>query len=890
MPDLKTGLSVGEMVANGYRILGMAGAGGMGVVYRALDTKLERTVALKFLPADLNASERDKQRILREARTASSLDHPNIGVIHGIEETADGRTFIVMAFYEGQSLAQKIRSGPIPPGEAVEIALQMARGLAEAHARHIVHRDIKPSNVMLTNSGSVRIVDFGLAHAATGQTASQTGMTGTVSYMSPEQTLGNAVDQRSDLWALGLVLAEMLTGQNPMERESIPGIVMAILNEAPRGLETAPEPLQPILYRALSKQPGKRYQHCTEMIADLEQVRSLPEISGAPAAGAPAGVAPPNRRTRQNSQVSKLMAEASRSAWNPTPVRRGPPAWVIAVLCVLLAAALLLLVPAVRQRVVAVIPGATEMHVAVLPFENIGSNPENDVVVQGLMDSMAGKLSNLDAGDKSLWVVPTSEVRRRKITDPEKALKELGATLVVEGTVQRQGQAVHMNVSLIDTKHMRQVGSAEVEDQAGDLSTLQNEAVSRLAKLMAINVSPDMLKTTGGEGNPIAYEDYLKALGYMQRYDKAGNLDDAIAALRRSIKTDPRFALAYAELGDAYREKYQIDKNPNWLNEALANSKKALELDSRMPSAYVTLGKLHDTSGQHDLALSEFQRALDLDAKNPDALSGLAGAYEHAGRLKDAEASFQMAIALRPDSWNGYNNLALFYDRQNRFAESREQLLKAIKMTPDNAQLYLNLAAVDLDTGDTKLQADAEQSLKKSLALNPGYAAYANLGLLYQNEKRYAEAAAVTEKALAIDANNYLVWNNLESDYLFLQNEQGAARAQARAKELAEQEVRLNPQAADVVARLAAYYAHDKENEQALSHVRTALALAPRDPTVLSSVGEAYELMGDRQKAIEYLHQALSKGFPMDQIATDPELQSLIKDPHFTANLPSPKK
>src|SRR5450631_58937 len=175
--------------AGHYEIVALAGAGGMGVVYKARDLKLERTVALKFLPLEVDSSTKEKEQFLKEARTASSLDHPNIGVIHGIEETADGRSFIVMAYYEGQSLAQAIRRGPIPARRAVEIAIDIARGLGEAHSRNIVHRDIKPSNVMLAGNGAVKIVDFGLAHVMSGQTASQTGISGTVSYMSPEQSL-----------------------------------------------------------------------------------------------------------------------------------------------------------------------------------------------------------------------------------------------------------------------------------------------------------------------------------------------------------------------------------------------------------------------------------------------------------------------------------------------------------------------------------------------------------------------------------------------------------------------------------------------------------------------------------------------------------------------------
>ena len=266
--------------------------------------------------------------------------------------------------------------------------------------------------------------------------------------------------------------------------------------------------------------------------------------------------------------------------------------------------------------------GATK-HIAVLPFDNIGNNPENDALVQGLMDSLTGKLANLEVGDKSLWVVPTSEVRRRKVTDPADALKALGANLVVKGSVERDGKAVHLNLNLIDTNSLRMVGSAEVQDQAGELSVLENEAIAKLAAMMDIKVTADMLKNTGGAVNPAAYEYYLTALGNMQRYDKPGNLDLAVTALENAVKTDPRFALGYAQLGDAYRLKYQVDQDPRWLTEAEANCRKAAELDNHMPSVFVTLGRIHDKTGKHDLALQEFQHALDLDPRNAEAMNGL---------------------------------------------------------------------------------------------------------------------------------------------------------------------------------------------------------------------------------------------------------------------------
>ena len=879
MPELKSALSIGEVVANSYQVLDLAGAGGMGIVYRARDIRLERNVALKFLPSDLNSNPRDKERFLSEARTASSLDHPNVGVIHGIEETDDGHTFIVMAFYDGESMAERIRKGPLSPDEAIDIGCQMLRGLAAAHAKHIVHRDIKPSNVMLTNAGAIKIVDFGLARVISEKTATMTGTSGTVSYMSPEQTLGKPGDQRSDIWSVGVVLAEMLTGRNPFDRESetLSSIVLAILNEAPRPLTDVPADLQAIIYRALSKNPEKRYKNCSEMLADLERLRGV--------AFDPATAVPSAAPTR--GEISQLVAEATKSALTPAAQRRpGLKRWLTAVVALLVVAGGLLLIPQIRERMRALFFGAPEKHIAVLPFDNIGNNPENEALVEGLMDSLAGKLSNLDVGDKSLWVVPTSEVRRRKNTDPTAALKELGATLVVKGSVQRDGQDVHLNVNLIDTNNLRQIGSAELEDQAGDLSTLQNEAVSRLARLMNLTVSAEMLRNTGGSVNPAAYEDYLKGLGYMQRYDKQGNLDLAVVALKNSVHTDPRFALGYAQLGEAYRFKYQIDRDTKWLDEAQGYGQKAVELDNRMPAAYVTLGHIHNVTGKHDLALQEFQHALDIDPRNAAALTGLAFAYEHSGRIQDAEVAYKKAAVLRPDDWDGYNNLGNFYDRQSKYPESIKAFEKAIELTPDNAQVYLNLGATYIDWGDAKQFPAAEQALNKSIQLSPSYPAYANLGDLYLQEQRYADSAAATRKALELNDKDYMVWNNLVVASEWLNDKDTAAAARKRMLPLVTQAATLKPQDANVQSFLAMIYAESNAPDKALAHVETSLALAPDDAHVLSNVAIAYEMLHDRRHALEYVRRALQKGLPLNEVTTDPDMQQLLKDPNFNGGKP----
>ena len=883
-------LSAGYVVGN-YKILGLAGAGGMGVVYRALDVKLERTVALKFLPEHVASSSEDKERFLREARFASSLDHPNIGVIHGLEETSDGRTFIVMAYYAGEALAGKMRRGPLPLAEAVDIAIQMGEGLAAAHAATVVHRDIKPSNVILTQSGVAKIVDFGLARlASTGSTQSMS-TAGTIGYMSPEQTVGKFVDQRTDIWALGIVLVEMVTGKNPFLRETPAATIFAILNDPPLPMDEIPLDLLRVIYRALSKEPATRYQNCREMVDDLKDVRSRlePEATAADTTGRPSSRAPSRTSSRTSastaSELRKQIEQASRPVWGSaaTPVSRWNR-WLAGVGVAVAVLAVLSFLPPVRDRVSGWF-SRPEEHIAVLPFENVGNDPANNdpanqAVSDGLMDNLTSRLSNLDVGKQSLWVVPASEVRRRKITDPSSAFRELGATVAVEGSLRREGQTIHLTVNVVNSKNLRQIGSVALEDRAGDFSSLEDEAVARIAKLIRVEVTPEMLRTGSGAVVPGAYELYLKALGYTQRYDKAGNLDLAIAALNDAVKADPRFALGFAQLGEAYRLKFQLDKDKNWIDEALANCQKAQQLNDRLPTVYVTLGKIHRTTGKYDLALQEYQRALQLDPRNADAVIGLATSYDSAGRTADAEAAFRKAIALRPDSWDGYNQLGGFLFSHQRYDEAVAQYRHAIELTPDNAALYLNLGAVYINMGD-KHYAEAEQMLRKSLALEPSYPAYTNLGALYNQQRNYAEAADALEKALRLNDKDYVVWSDLEFAYACLKDKEKAGKAQDRETVLLEQAVRDTPRDATAQSYLAAVYAKKKLREKAIPRIQSALALSPDDPNVLEFAGEVYEDLGDRAQALQYIEKSLQKGYALGDLKKIPDLQGLLSDPSF---------
>ena len=855
-----------------YRITERVGAGGMGVVYKAVDLQLERPVALKFLSPGLAITLRDKENLLREARAASALDHHNIGVIHGIEESEEHQLFLVMAYYEGETLAQELSRGSIPLNESLDLTIQIARGLSAAHARRIVHRDIKPSNIIITNDGVAKIVDFGLARfVATASATQSISSTGTLPYMAPEQILGETIDQRSDIWSLGVILVQMIAGSHPFLRPTTAAMTFAILNQAPAGIDVAPAAIQPILYRALSKKPENRYLNAVEMLRDLEAARIAIASTPTPTEE------PTQTRPIPAKELKQYAENASSPRWAVATPKKTKRLWLgVGIAAVPIVFALLMFS---RERF-AGLAYASEKHIAVLPFSNPAKDTEFQPVTEGLMDSLTNELSNLEAGQESLWVVPASVVRDRKVSDPTSAFRELGATIVVQGSVERKGQDVRLAVALIDAKQLRQIGSVQLEEQSGDLAALQYQAVAQLARLLNVK-APKIASARSQSVSAGIYETYLKALGYMQRYDKPGNLDLAVAALQSGLEKDSRFALGYAALGEAYRLKFQMNHDTAQIEQAFVNCRKALEIDNRLPLVHVTLGNLQATIGKSDLAFQEFDQALAFNPRDAGALIGKAVAYEHIGRIPEIEANYKRAIALRPDDWEGYSALGAFYLRQKRIQDAIAQYRRVIELTPDSPEVYSDLGAAYLEFKDSQSYSAAEAAFKKSIQLAPNYQAYANLGWLYMDQKRYAESAEATRKALDLNDKDWRVWANLQLAYAWLKDDEKMRATRAKTLSLLEKYAAANPQEANVQSMLSTYYAEDKLREKAIAHAKAALSLAPSDPWILADVAETYYDLGDRKRAIQFAQDSLKNGYTLTDLQERPALLGLLADPSF---------
>ncbi|MDQ2946983.1 MAG: serine/threonine-protein kinase, partial [Acidobacteriota bacterium] len=396
---------IGQQIAH-YRIAGQLGAGGMGVVYRALDTRLDRHVALKFLPPHLSADSRRKARFLQEAKTAGALDHVNVGTLYGIEETPDGQMFLVMACYDGQPLSSLLRQGRLPLMRALNIAQQIARGLAAAHRQGVIHRDIKPSNVLVTSDGVVKIVDFGLARFTQGEHLTEAGATaGTAAYMSPEQVKGEDVDHRTDIWSLGVVLCEMLSGHLPFQGENTHSLLYKVVHEPPALSESEiPDQFSEVLRKALAKNRAERYSRAEDLARDLEAAEA-----GLPVAENTRTVtshwSPSNLALRSQPPDTNL----TRSAFSARKILWGLPFVVVL--------AVIALVPGWREGSLEWFrpgPANGPKHIVVLPFKNIGNDPANAALCDGLTEVLTGRLTGLEQGAPTLWVIPSSEVRRRK--------------------------------------------------------------------------------------------------------------------------------------------------------------------------------------------------------------------------------------------------------------------------------------------------------------------------------------------------------------------------------------------------------------------------------------------------------------------------------------------
>ncbi len=710
---------IGQTISH-YKILEKLGEGGMGVVYKAEDTKLKRLVALKFLPSSIMASETEKARFIHEAQAAAALNHPNICTIHEIDE-AEGHLFIAMEFVEGQSLKAQIESGPLKLDEALGIAVQAAEGLQAAHEKKITHRDIKPANIMLTLKGQAKIMDFGLAKLAGRSALTKEGTTmGTIPYMSPEQARGENVDHRSDIWSFGAMLYEMITGQLPFKGEYEQAVMYSIMNMDPEpitGLRTGvPMELERIVNKALAKKTSLRYQNIADMLVDLRalQMRAKPDL------------------------VTQTLVKAKALARKQIRLYGGA-----AVLVILLIGAAWLFWPKKQSK-------ETFTSIAVLPFADMSSNKDQEYFCDGMTEEILTRLSKL----RELKVIARTSVMRYKATD--KSIKEIGAELgvatILEGSIRREGDDIRVTVQLIKVEDESHLWAENYKKKLAGVFDLQDEVSQAIAQALQVTLTPAKISALASTPpkNTAAYEYYLKGKHlFNSKYVPSLQESDFQAAVHmfnKALKSDSNYALAYVGLADACEIKYVFSgfSDPKALELSLRNAEIAVKLDPNLAEAYAVLAHvcLNTPKPDYDRVYKSLKTALRLNPNLAEANQSAGLFLWYLGLTHHAIKYFYRNLELDPFWMLSYPLSAACLMELGRLEEAAAQLQKLAEIEPDFGAGYeagIELAAL------TKKYDQADSLIARAERINPRRIAW-HTALLFAARGEKAKALALSQE------------------------------------------------------------------------------------------------------------------------------------------------
>ncbi|MDX1582116.1 MAG: protein kinase [Thermoanaerobaculia bacterium] len=695
---------IGQVVSH-YEVKSKLGAGGMGVVYEAHDTRLGRKVAVKFLPEDLAKDSSALQRFQREARAASALNHPGICTIYSIEEH-ENQHFIVMELLEGETLTERIKRGPFEPIPLIELGVQLADALESAHAKGIVHRDLKPANIFINSRNQVKILDFGLAKIDLNK-SEESGMVtavrpedltkagsaiGTVSYMSPEQAKGQPTDARTDIFSLGTVLYQMATGRQPFSGETSAVIFDAILNKEPLPVNqlnpTLPPELSRILGKALEKDRNLRYQTSTDLKTDLMRLKRDLE-SGA-------------RRSAESSDSQPQQHE--------------------------------------------------EKSVAVLYLENLSGVKEDEYLRDGVTEDIITELSKIK--DLKVFSRPTVLTFRDKQVTPVQIGQQLGAAYVLTGSLRRAGNRLRINAQLVDTHTDFPVWSERYDREMKDVFELQDEIARKIAEALRVTLSPQEQEALAAKPTQDlqAYDLYLRGKSYARRLTRQ-DLEFALQMFENAVSLDSNFALAHAAIANACAQyHYHYERDPKWLKRALTASQRASAISKDAPEVLVAEGWILYAEEKFDEASSRVREAIQ---RKPDC----EGAYYLLGRTLFAAGHYQAAVDLADEAANASGEDYNIYvpivnalgalgktEAQRNAMQQRIQVIEPhLKKVPEDARARTLLAGDYSQLGRTE---DATREANLAMALRPNEATVLyNVACVFCHLGKKKEALDALKKA-----------------------------------------------------------------------------------------------------------------------------------------------
>jgi tetratricopeptide (TPR) repeat protein len=817
-----------------YRLLREIGSGGMGTVYEAEDTRLGRRVAVKILPPEYSRDRRAKERFLREARTASAVDHPNLCTVHDVGES-EGRLYIVLALYEGETLRERIRRGPLPPADARDIAIQVARGLARAHEAGITHRDIKPANVMLPRRGEAKILDFGIARLE-GDEVSLTGTGvswGTPAYMSPEQVRGEPVDCRTDVWSLGVLLYEMVAGRRPFKGDGVQAVLSAILTQEPEPLDRVrpevPPELAQVVTRALAKDPAARYKSAVELLADLESEK-------APAASRALRLKRWTMASRRSLFVGVLVLLAFFAcvlAWR---------FWYTA---------------APPLRLAILYPKTT----------STGDNPELAYVPSEVIEATLATLVSLEG----LQPLDPPEKDEKSGFDAEKQRSE-EADEVLQPHLDCRGdwcQATFRRLRKSGGEVLNLVGPFEVPVGMENAYQLAEGVRVHLQQLYrGRRLRP------GSPGGKVRPEDYSAYIRLERRSnERLGN--NEISQLDNLLRTSP-------DLLGAYLMAANISRNHRAIDQALTYVNRAEKVAPYDPGPLFTRLRIELEGNRLDAAGTTLARLESLSPSDIRVQSARADLLEARGALENA-LPLREEVSRRRPTWNNILELVTLEFRLGASKSARRRLEVLLEARPDNQWIQEHLAALEAVFGDLNR---AEALFEELVRARPVRPFLTNLGYVRFLLGNYAKAIAADRQALALEPHHFLTRFNL---ILTLEAQGDLTGARRICKTLVE-EFATSPTPLDTRARLqhAQCLARLGDRAGAERIAGEVLKQRPEDVQDLHEAAQLYALLGERLSVLYYTELALKKGLRREWFMI-PGFRSLIKEnPDFRALLNSP--
>ena len=855
---------IGQIISH-YKIIDKLGEGGMGEVFKAEDTILKRVVALKFLPLSFSADREAKKRFIHEARSASALDHLNICNIHEIGETDKGQLFISMSCYEGETLQDKIEKGNLNIEQVLDISLQICEGLKKAHQNNITHRDIKPANIYITNDGVVKILDFGLAKAKGQSQLTQIGTTvGTISYMSPEQTRGEEVDQRTDIWSIGVVIYEMLTGNLPFKGDYDQAVIYSILNEKPE-LNYLPNEIVHVIKKAIAKQKEDRYQNVEDMINDLLSVKN-------------------------GSEARKYFSLLK-------PISLKIKMTAIAFLFIAAASIIYLSIykPVINQ---ANGTAPERKMIVVLPFENLGS-PEDEYFAQGMREEISNKLAELG----SIGVISRSSAE--KFANTKKTAKEIGKELgvdyILEGTVQwarSKGNPDQIRIipQLIRVSDDINIWSDSYDRVINDVFKMQNEIAQNVVDKLGIKILPRQFASESPPTKNLdAYEYYLKAAGLEFNHISNSDIIKSINNYNTAIELDPGFAAAHALLATVYMGSYFYIKRDSAIIEKInIHLQKARQLNPNLAEFHLAQGYYYYYFIPNGLqkALEEFKKTLKIRPNNAEANLAIGIINIFLGKYELELPFFLKAFALDPLNTRYAQAVGGAYNAQHEYKSAEKYFKRAIELNPSESDLYIVLAKNYIDwKGDMKVARQIIKNVKNDeyLKFRPNIFIYFNI-----IEKNFSEALTQLKSSKKEYEDSYFNfipnYQMIALIYRYLKNDELSRKYFDSAKIKVEKMISTNPEDIRLPISLSITYAGLNKKAEALAAFNKAMELAPKNVEIFDKVyqvndlAQIYTLLGDYDDALKQLNYLLSNytGFSVNRLKYDPIYDKLRNMPAYT--------